>query len=125
MPGRHHQVIALLLLSACAPVYGQGDVTGKYSGSYTVQFHGRDAEIGLTLDIASVENGRVKGVATMGGQSCAGEYPFEGYLKGNELGIRSNVKGGRAGDCVFGMRGTVEGNRFVGTYGSFPVRLSK
>ena len=125
MPGRYHQITAYLLLSICAPAYGQADVTGKYSGSYTAQFLGRDAEVGLTLVISSVEDGRVKGVATMGGQSCGGEYPFEGYLKGTELGIRSNVKGGRAGDCTFGMRGTLEGNRIVGTYGSYPVRLSK
>ena len=125
MPRRHHQVAALLLLSVCAPVYGQGDATGKYSGSFTTQALGRDAEVGLTVVISSVENGRVKGVATMGGQSCAGEYPFEGYLKGTELGIRSNVKGGRAGDCTFGMRGTLEGNRIVGTFGSYRVQLSK
>ncbi len=79
----------------------------------------------MTLVISSVEGERVKGVATMGGQSCAGDYPFEGYLKGNELGIRSNVKGGRAGDCTFAMRGTLEGNRITGTYGPYPVQLSK
>lgn len=124
MHGRYHQIAALLLLCACPPVYGQ-DATGKYSGSFVAQSFGANYDVGLTLVISSVEGGRVKGVATLGGQSCGGEYPFEGYLKGTELGIRSNVKGGRAGDCVFGMRGTLEGNRIVGTYGSYPVTLSK
>lgn len=125
MSRRYYQVAALLLLCVYAPVYGQADVTGTYKGSFVVQFRGSDVDIGLTLVISAVEDGRVKGVATMGGQSCAGEYPFEGYLKGTELGIRSNVKGGRAGDCTFGMRGTLEGNRIVGALGSYPVRLSK
>ena len=124
MSRRYYQVAALLLLSVCAPVYGQ-DVTGRYSGSFVAQSFGADVNVGMTVVISSVEGGRVKGVATLDGQSCGGDYPFEGYLKGTELGIRSNVKGGRAGDCTFGMRGTLEGSRIVGTYGPYPVQLSK
>ena len=126
MSRRHHQVAGLAaLLFFAASVHAQESVTGRYTGSFTAQMQGRDVPVGLTMVISSVEDGRVKGVATMDGQSCGGDYPFEGYLKGNAIGVRSNVKGGRAGDCVFGMTGTLEGNRIVGTIGRFPLQLSK
>lgn len=126
MFGRHHQVAAAAVLLACAAsVAAQDSVTGRYSGSLIAQMSGRDVNIGLTMVIASVENGRVKGVATMGGMSCSGDYPFEGYLKGTELAVRSDVKGGRAGDCTFAMKGTLEGNKITGTAGRYPLQLSK
>ena len=103
----------------------QEDVTGKYSGSIVVPFQGRDAQVGLVMVISSVEGGRVKGVATMSSPTCGGDYPFEGFLKANEIGVRSDVKGGRAGDCSFGMRGTIEGDRIVGTIGRSPLQLNK
>jgi hypothetical protein len=120
------QTVAFGVLAGfVGPACAQGDVTGKYNGNLVAQYMGRDTSVGLTLVIASAENGRVKGTATLGGGPCAGDYPFEGFLKGNELGVRSNVKGGRAGDCEFGMRGTIEGNRITGTYGRYPVQLAK
>ena len=121
---RRQSVAFALLAGSLGTAWAQGDVTGRYTGNLVVQYQGRDSSVGLTLVIASVENGRVKGVATLGGP-CAGDYPFEGFLKGTELGVRSNTKGGRAGDCEFGMRGTLEGNRITGTYGRYPVQLSK
>jgi hypothetical protein len=117
--------VVMLLLCMCAPAHGQEGLTGKYTGSFVAQVFGRDVDVGLTIVISSVQEGRVTGVATMGGQSCGGDYPFEGYLKGKELGVRSNVKGGRAGDCTFGMLGTLEGNKIVGTMGRYPLQVSK
>src|SRR5688572_11736903 len=106
---------AVLAGNAGMAVQAQENVTGKYSGSFVTQIQGRDTQVGLVMVISSVDDARVKGVATISGQVCGGDYPFEGYLKGTELGVRSNVKGGRAGDCTFGMRGTLEANRIVGT----------
>ena len=118
-------IAAAFLFASASAACAQDGVAGTYVGSITAQSGGRDVEIGLTMVISSAEAGRIKGVATMGGQSCGGDYPFEGFLKGNEIGVRSNVKGGRAGDCDFGMRGTLEGGRIVGTIGRSPLRLSK
>jgi hypothetical protein len=117
-------VVALASLLA-TPVSAQDSPTGTYSGSIVAQSFGADFNVGLTIVITSVDDGRVKGVATMGGRACAGEYPFEGSLKGNELAIRSTVKGGRAGDCTFGMRGTLNGNTITGKIGQYPLQLSK
>ena len=122
---RKHAAAFALLAGSLGTAWGQGDVTGRYSGSLVAQYQGRDTNVGLTLLISSAENGRVKGVATLGSGPCAGDYPFEGFLKGAELGVRSNTKGGRAGDCEFGMRGTLEGNRITGTYGRYPLQLAK
>jgi hypothetical protein len=122
---RDKAAVFALLLGVVVPAGAQGEVTGKYSGSLVAQYLGRDAEVGLAMVISSVEDGRVKGVATMGGQACAGDYPFEGTLKGSEIAVRSNTKGGRAGDCTFAMRGTIEGNRITGTAGRFPLQLAK
>ena len=116
---------AALLAGAAATAWAQADVTGKYSGSLVAQYQGRDTNVGLAMVISSAENGRVKGVATLNGGPCLGDYPFEGFLKGTEIGVRSNTKGGRAGDCEFGMRGTLEGNRIIGTYGRYPLQLTK
>jgi len=111
------------LLTMTPLVMAQENVTGKYTGSFVAQAFGRDVDVGLTMVISSFEEGVVKGVATMGGHACPGDYPFEGSLKGGELAVRSNVKGGRAGDCTFGMRGTLQGNTIAGTMGRYPLRL--
>ncbi|HEX2828911.1 MAG TPA: hypothetical protein VHP37_21350 [Burkholderiales bacterium] len=124
MRQRWHAAAIVMAAGCASPAWAQADITGRYTGNLVVQYQGRDSSIGLTMVIASADNGRVKGVATLGGP-CAGDYPFEGFLKGNELGVRSNVKGGRAGDCEFGMRGTIEGNRITGTYGRYPLQLTK
>jgi hypothetical protein len=46
-------------------------------------------------------------------------------LKGNELVLRSQTRAGRLGDCGFGFRGTLEGNKMVGKLGNLDVSLYK
>jgi hypothetical protein len=87
----------------------------------------------LTLAIISVENGAIKGkgqryVTNQAGlrvEGCVGEFPLVGRLKGNEVFLRAAEKFGPAGDCVFGLRGTVSGNKIQGKTGEFEVELTR
>ena len=108
--------------SAC---FAQESLPGKYVGSFPVQTNLGMQEVGVTVVIDSVEEGKVKGTATMGGRGCAGDYPFEGTVKGEAIGLRGTQKGGRAGDCSFGFKGKIEGNRLVGNIGKYDVELRK
>ena len=114
----------LVLLFAC-PVSAQQTLLGKYSGTYsTVTLSGGNPyQGGLTLELASLEDGIVKGKAVRGGGPCRGEYPVEGTIKGNQLELRG--KGGPAGDCGMVLRLTVEGNKLVGAYNKAKAQLYK
>ena len=102
---------------------------GKYVGHYqTTAFN-----VTVTLDIDSVEKGAVKGkgqrhVSNQGGLrvgGCAGDFQLVGRLKGNELFVRAAEKFGPAGDCIFGLRGTVSGNKIRGKTGEFDIELTR
>jgi len=111
-------------LALTAPMFShaQDSLTGKYSGSYTTV---RPYVIGVSLVIASVEDGIVKGTASLYDGRCMGEYPVEGTYKDNKLVVRATAKGGKAGDCSFGFAGTVEGNSLNGKMGQIDIQLRK
>ena len=50
---------------------------------------------------------------------------MRGKFDGTNLGMISTNTAGRAGDCKFGFRGTVDGNSIKGTVGSSELNLSK
>lgn len=114
-----------VLAAMCACAYAQDVVTGKYSGYFTVQTIGGDRNVGLSITLASVEGDVAKGTGTMYSGACAGDYPFEGTVKDGEVRFVSKTKGGRAGDCGFGFRGKLEGNKLVGKFGKYDVELRK
>ena len=97
---------------------------GTYKGSYEINTI-RGQQQGVTLIIAAVEDGKLRGTGSYSFGSCAGEYPVEGSVKGNEVGLRATAKGGRAGDCSFGFKGSINGNQLVGTMGKYEVVLRK
>lgn len=102
----------------------QDSLVGTYNASYTST--GIQSTLqSLTIVIASVEDGRVKGTGTRHDRACAGEYPLEGSLKGDQIRLRATKKGGPAGDCTFGFAGKVEGGALVGKYGPHEVKFSK
>jgi hypothetical protein len=115
-------LVTVLWGSSCL---AQDSLPGKYVGSFPVQTNRGQQEVGVTVVIQSVEEGKVKGIATLGGRGCAGDYPFEGTVKGDAIGLRATQKGGPAGDCNFGFKGKVEGNRLIGTMGKNEVELRK
>src|SRR5689334_3536494 len=114
-----------VLLSLPTMALAQNSPVGKYSGSYQEQA-APSFTVGLVLDIASVEDGRVKGVMTVTSRgSCRGQYPMEGVFKADELRMRSIQKGGASGDCSLVFQGKLEGNAFVGKLGPNDVTLRK
>ena len=106
-------------------VSAQESLAGTYKGDYEVYGSGGQRRFGLTLVIDSVEDGKVKGTATLHQGACRGEYPVEGSVKDGVIGVRATQKGGSAGDCGFGFKGKVDGNRLIGNMGKYPVEFRK
>jgi hypothetical protein len=116
----------LFALSAAAGVaLAQDGLVGTYNGSYEVQSTKGHLRFGITLAIASVQDGKVKGTGTLQDGPCRGSYPVEGFVKDGAIGVRAIEKGGAAGDCGFGFKGKIEGNRLIGNLGKFEVVLRK
>jgi hypothetical protein len=105
-------------------VGAQDSLVGTYNASYTST--GIQSTLqSLTIVIASVEDGRVKGTGVRHDKACGGEYPLEGSIKGDQLRVRATKKGGPAGDCSFGFAGKIEGNTITGKWGPHEVKFSK
>jgi hypothetical protein len=114
---------AVLCISAVA--VAQGPVTGTYNGKMEVTTSRGPQRGGVTMVIKSVESGKVKGTGTIQQGPCRGDYPIEGNVKGDAIGVISKGKGGASGDCVFGFRGKIDGNRLVGSMGKYEVEFRK
>lgn len=118
-------VLAVLLLIESA-AFAQDSLIGRYTGSYSFAGTTGDTLLGVTLVIASVEGGEIKGTVDLNSRgACAGTYPMQGTLKEGALRLRG--KGGRAGDCGFGLDLTQQDGKLVGTVGvkKTPIQLSK
>jgi hypothetical protein len=120
---RLREVVALWCL-ASSPAWPQASLVGDYAGSYQIQVDGSNLDIRIAVSVDSVEGDVVKGTATSASSKCAGDYPFQGTLNGNQLIVRSTT---RRGDCGFGFSGYVEGDALVGSMGrnELPMRVTK
>jgi hypothetical protein len=120
---------ALLIVAGAAAslvVLAEDLQPGRYTGSFTKQGNRNIEQWGIALQIDSVDQGVVKGMASRYRGNCKGDVPIQGKLDGNTLEIRETEKGGRAGDCGFRATLTVEGKRLVGKMGSGePAELSR
>lgn len=97
---------------------------GRYTGS--VVDSGSGEMIGLTLVISSVEDGVVKGTATLGGRGCDGSYPMQGAFRNDQLDLRATRNGGPAGDCPLSLSLAAQGSKLVGAMGNgSKVQLSR
>lgn len=117
-------VISIFGMLFLASAHAQELKAGSYSGTYTVSTTRGPRNTGITLDITSVDNGKLKGTAVRMGRHCRGEYQVEGVYEGNNIQL-SSKKGGPAGDCSVNLTLTVEGDKLTGKMGSLPVVLSK
>lgn len=125
--------VALLALGAIPAALAQVNAVGTYSGSYARITREGNAQVGVTLEIREVLDGKVKGtVRTAGATSdsgsggCDGTYPVEGTLTDNTLRLRTAAQGGRAGDCWFTVGLMFEGDRLTGkTREGQPIRLRR
>lgn len=103
----------LLLIAASASA--DDSILGRYNGSVSTE--GIVAKVwAVSIVITSVEGGVVEGIGIRQDPGCRGEYPLRGKLRGNRIGVRAIKKGGPAGDCGFGFRGTVQDGALVGKY---------
>lgn len=98
----------------------RGRYTGNFVDSASSEF------IGLTLVISSVDDGVVKGTATLGGRDCDGNYPMQGTFRNGQLDLRAPRNGGPAGDCPLSLSLSAQGGRLIGAMGNgSKVQLSK
>ena len=118
-------VAFVAMTCASAAALAQDSLAGTYKGDYEVYGSGGQRRFGVTLVISGVEDGKVKGTATLHQGNCRGDYPVEGSVKDGVIGVRSTTKGGPSGDCGFGFKGKVDGNRLVGNMGKYDVELRK
>ena len=111
-----------------ALIHAQDSPVGKYTGSYETSGIANVTH-SVTVEIASVEDGKVKATAmrnsTARTPGCRGQYTLEGTYKDNKLSLRETEKGGSAGDCAFRFTGTREGDAFVGKFGQTDLTLRK
>ncbi|MGZ5168903.1 MAG: protein kinase domain-containing protein [Burkholderiales bacterium] len=98
---------------------------GNYVGSFQAPVGSVTHTVGLAITITGDDGGTLTGVAKNYSYNCAGDYFFRGTLKGNELVLRSPTRAGRLGDCGFGFRGTLDGNKIEGKLGNLDVSLYK
>jgi hypothetical protein len=99
-------------------VEAQEPATGKWTGNYMRRTNQGLQGTGLTINIDSVQDGVLKGSATIYGSQCAGDYPVEGKVADGKVQIRTTEQGGRAGDCGLRLNLVLEGNRMKGTTGA-------
>ena len=85
-------------------------------GRLRLYWGGMPTPVGLDLEITSVKGNFVKGILKNNSPgNCRGEYEMVGKLDGNALGMRSAKPGGLGGDCKFGFRAIIEGNKMTGS----------
>lgn len=108
------------------PAFAQENLLGKWGGSYEYASATGRININVDLNITSVEGNVVKAVArdySRGG--CGGEHQLSGKLNGNSLGMIADKPGGAMGDCKWGFRANVEGNKMNGKIGPNDLVLNK
>jgi hypothetical protein len=110
---------------ASAAAVAQDSLVGTYNGNYEVSTPGGHQRWGVTLTISNVEEGKVKGIATLQRGPCRGDYPVEGVVKNGVIGVSATAKGGPSGDCSFAFKGKVDGTRLVGNMGKYEVELRR
>ena len=118
-------IVSCVASRGAASALAPGSVAGKYNGAITVQTNRGPEDIGITLVIANVQDGKFTGTVTYQKGPCQGDLPVEGGVKGDQIGMRATAKGGKGGDCGFGFKGKVEGTKLVGNLGKYELELRK
>lgn len=120
-------VIGTTLYALSIAAFAQENLLGKWGGSYLYAGSGALApvNIGVDLEITSVEGDVVKGLAKHYARNCGGDFPLTGKLDGKNLGMVSASNLGPTGDCRFGFRVVVEGGKMTGKVGNFDLQLNK
>ena len=110
------------LFAAADVVYGQQDLTGKYSGSYETESKSPGARggssiiIGVELEIASLDGDKVTGTWRFLKGFCTGVYTFSGSYQGNRLQAKT-VEGPKQGCGNYQLSFALDGGKWVGKFG--------
>src|SRR5690349_10270884 len=102
-----------LLLCLSTAAVAQQSIVGTYNGNIEVTPN-RPQRWGVTMVISSVEGGNIKGTGSIQQGPCRGEYPIEGSVRSDSIGVVSKTKGGASGDCTFAFKGKIDGDRMAG-----------
>lgn len=117
------------MLSICSAAIAQenANIVGKWGGNYLAKGTAiGEVRVGVDLEVTAVEGGKVTGIArNYATTACSGEYKMVGKIEGNKLGMISTGPGGRTGDCKFGFRVEVEGDKMTGTIGNSELILTR
>ena len=125
----NNMVIGLVACLCTGPALAQQNLVGKYTGNFSMRERGSEVAVGLSVDIKSVEDNKVKAVAQQAGgagavtRQCAGNYELEGTLSGDKLTLRSTSA--PKPDCTMTLRLVADGNKLKGQIGSRDVELTK
>lgn len=110
-------VFSIIAASVCA----QQTLVGKYSGNFMQSTKYGEKPVGITLDITSVEDGKVNATAVRfasgGTGGCAGTYKLQGTHQDNNIDIKAVEKSGSAGDCGMRLQLVAAGNKLTGKFG--------
>lgn len=114
-------VSALLLFSPIS--YADHPLVGTYKGNYyeAISPDQRPPRQTATLQITSVENGKVAGQYTLEYFRCKGTYGIEGTYQDNKLQLKMTGQGARrgCGDQVISLE--VKGNTLEGHTSAEPT----
>lgn len=111
-----------MVFSICAAsVCAQQTLVGKYSGTFMQKTKYGDKPASITLDITSVEDGKVIATAVRfgggGTGGCAGTYKMQGTHQDNNVDITAVEKSGSAGDCGMRLQLVASDNKLTGKFG--------
>src|SRR5689334_18506740 len=119
-------VIGAAIFTFSAVAFAQSALVGKWGGHYIFKGSTRgDQNVGVDVEIISVEGNAVKGVAKSYSRFCGGEFQMSGKLDGNNHRMASPDRGGGAGDCKFAFQATVDGDKMTGKFGNSDLFLTK
>jgi len=116
--------VALASVLVSSQSSAQQELVGRYEATRAGYNQIGGATQFFTLEITSVENGKLSGKLTMAKFECRGDYPIEGSYRDGKLEMRTS-EGHRRGCGNVPVILVVEGNRLIGTRDGFTVEFLK
>ena len=120
-------LLALALTGFAAHASDDSRIVGTYEGTFKIQ---NEINIGLRINVGSVDGQNVKGSVVFYGKFCGGEFPMEGTTEGKAVLLTT-----RASSYCESRKFVLqhEGNRLVGKLivltgsmaGEYPVEVRK
>ena len=128
MSARIYVLVSIVVPLLLSPIsYAQQQLTGVYNGRIMVPASGRNPRpimIGATLEVTSVENGKVTGKWKNISGDCRGDYEVSGSYQDNQFDLLTSAGALRGcGNAKLVLK--VDGGKLVGKLNIYEVELSK